>query len=93
MELSPNFRIDVWEHNLEIEKTNEPAHDKTYTKICAPEKTQISLYIRAVWSVFADQMYLYSLLAIQKGINKNPCHTENIYRLIWVFAGHTSRFL
>ena len=31
----------------------------------------------------------YSLWAIQRGMNENPCHTGWMYRLIWVFAGHT----
>ena len=31
----------------------------------------------------------YSLQAIQRGINENPCCTGRICRLIWVFAGYT----
>ena len=56
-----------------------------------PTKTKISLRIHAVWSVFADRIAFYSLWAIQRGINENPCHTGWMYRLIWVFAGHTGR--
>ena len=31
----------------------------------------------------------YSLQAIQRAINDNPCHTGRMYRLVWAFAGHT----
>ena len=55
-----------------------------------PAKTQISLRICAVWS---DSSLIartfYSLRAIQRGINKNPCHSGWVYRLIWDFTGHT----
>ena len=55
-----------------------------------PAKTQISLRIRAVWSESSLLAYaFYSLRAIQRGINKKPCHTGWMYRLICVFAGHT----
>ena len=39
-------------------KHNEPAHDKTYNKIRLvwPVKTQISLCIYIVWSVFTDHI-------------------------------------
>ena len=55
-----------------------------------PAKTQISLRIRAVWSESSliARTY-YSLEAIQRGINENPCHTGWMYMLIWVFAGYT----
>ena len=52
-------------------------------------KTQISLCIRTVWSEsLLIACAFYSLLAIQRGINKNPCHTGWMYWLIWVLAGH-----
>ena len=55
-----------------------------------PAKTQISLRSRAVWSESSLIAYaFYRLQIIQIGINKNPCHSGWIYRLIWVFAGHT----
>ena len=69
-----------------------------YDKTCAtsedsdlrPAKTQISLRIRAVWSESSlIACVFYSLRAIQRVINKTPCHTRWMYRLIWVFAGHT----
>ena len=48
-------------------------------------KTHISLRIRAVWSEsLLTACAFYSLRAIQKRMNKNPCHTGWMYRLIWV---------
>ena len=35
---------------------DEPLHDKTNKMTCVPSKTQISLGIHPVWSVFADRM-------------------------------------
>ena len=35
---------------------DEPLHDITNKMTCVPSKTQISLGIRPVWSVFADSM-------------------------------------
>ena len=53
-----------------------------------PAKTQISLRICAVWSASSlIACDFYSLRAIQRGMNKNPCHTGWMHRLIWVFAG------
>ena len=54
-----------------------------------PAKTHL-----AFASALSDQSLLiacafYNLQAIQRGINENPCHTEWMYRLISVFAGHT----
>ena len=47
-------------------------------------KTQISLHIHAVWSESSlITCAFYSLLAIQRGINKNPSHTGWMYTLIW----------
>ena len=63
-------------------KINEPAHDKTYNKTCAtsedsgqparPRTDQSSMIACA----------FYSLQTIQRGMNKNPCHTGWIYRLM-----------
>ena len=59
-------------------------------RLVRPAKTQISLRIRAVWSVSSlIACAFYSLRAIQRGLNKNPCYTRWMYRLVWVFAGHT----
>ena len=69
-------------------KKNEPAHDKTYNKTCATSKDSVQLHICTVWSEFSlIACAFYSLLAIQRGINKNPCYTGWMDRLIWVFAG------
>ena len=52
--------------------------------------TQISLRISAVWTEFSLIAFgFYSIQAIQSGINVNPWHTRRMYRLLWVFAGHT----
>ena len=58
---------------------NEPEHDKTYNKTsatcedCASEHSDQSSLSACAF---------YSLRAIQRGINKNPCHNVWIYRLI-----------
>ena len=63
---------------------------KPTIRLVRPAKTQISLRIRAVWSESSlIARAFYSRRAYSKGINENPCDTEWIYRLIWVFAGHT----
>ena len=63
---------------------------KAIMRLVRPAKIQISLCIRAVRpesSLVA--CFVYSLQAIQSWINENHCHTEWMYRLIWVFVGHT----
>ena len=63
---------------------------KPTKRFMRPAKTQISLRIRAVWSESLQiACAFYSVQAIQRRINENPCHTEWMYRLIWVFAGYT----
>ena len=56
-----------------------------------PAKTLlISLRIRAVWSEASlVACAFYSLWDIQRGLNEDPCLSGWMYRLIWVFAGHT----
>ena len=69
----------------------EPAQEKPKIRLVRKAKTPISLRIRAVWwesSLIA--WTFYSPQAIQTGINVYPCHTGWMYRLIWVFASHTS---
>ena len=39
--------------------------------------------------VFADQCAVYSAQAVERIMNKNPCHTGLMYRLIGIFASHT----
>ena len=54
--------------------------------ILRPAKIQI----RAVWSESSlITCAFYSLRVMQRGINDDPWHTVWMYRLIWVFAGHT----
>ena len=52
-------------------------------------RTQTSLHIHTILSVNADCVCFNSLQAIQRGINENPYLTGWMYRLNWVFAGHT----
>ena len=71
---------DLQSHSI----PNEPALDVW------PVKTQISLCICTVWSESSlFTCAFYSFWDIQRGINKNPCHTGWLYRLILVFSGHT----
>ena len=61
----------------------------TYNNLCSQWRLRSTCV-----SVKADQSLLiayafYSLQAIQRGINENPSHTGWLYKLIWVFAGHT----
>ena len=63
---------------------------KPTTILVRPVKTQISLRICAVWSESSlIPCAFYSLQAIQRGIKKNACPTGWMYRLTWVFDGHT----
>ena len=63
---------------------------KPTMRLVQPARTQISLPIHAVWSESSLMACaFYSLRAIQRGMNKNPCHTGCIFWLIWVFCGHT----
>ena len=41
------------ETNVSLQSLNEPQHDKTNKMSVRPAKTQISLGVRPVWSVFA----------------------------------------
>ena len=63
---------------VQILVQNEPAHDKIYNKICEPAKmdqpAQSDQSLLIAWTV-------YSLQAIQSGINENPCQTGWMYRL------------
>ena len=74
---------------------SEPAHDKTYNKTCATrEDSDQPAHPRRLIRVFVDRMCLpgcafYSLRAIQRGINEIPCHLGWLYKLVWVFDGHT----
>ena len=59
-------------------------------RLARPAKTQIRQRIRAVWSESSlIACAFYNFRDNQRGMNENPCHTWWMYRLIWVFAGHT----
>ena len=70
---------------------NEPQHDKTNKMSVSPAKTQISLGIRPVWSVFAqwvakDPRFLHA-------DSKDSDQSGRMPRLIRVFAGRTATLL
>ena len=66
------------------------ASNKTYNKNSATSKDlDQPAHPCSLIRVFADRM-IYSLQAIQRGMNEIPGYTGWMYRLIWVFAGHTS---
>ena len=67
---------------------NEPAHNKTYSKTCATSEDS-DQHTRNLIRIFAIACAFYSIQAIQRKINETPCHIGFVYRLIWVFAGHT----
>ena len=55
--------------------SNEPGHDKmtkSTIRLMWPAKTQISLRIRAVWSVFVDRMCLLQHLGYTKSDKWEP---------------------
>ena len=70
-------------------KNRGGVHDKNYNKIMGPGKTQISLHIHAVWSVFADHICLLQPPCYSKRDKREPLPYWVMYRLIWVFVGHT----
>ena len=77
-------------NKMKCEYWNEQTPDKTYIKICATSELR-----SACASAQSDQSSLiactfYNLHAIQRRINENPCHIVLMYKLIWVFACHSS---
>ena len=72
---------------------NEPQHDKTNKWPVRLTKTQNSLGICPVWSVFA----MCSLVAMGPrflhAVSENSDQTVRMPRLIWVFAGHIGHFV
>ena len=54
-----------------------------------PAKTQISLGIRPVWSVFAVHMKKAWVLSYPLSAQRDSDQTGRMPRLIWVFAGRT----
>ena len=54
----------------------EREQDKTYTKICATsEDFDQPAHLHRLIKIFTDRVYFYSLQAIHRGTNENPCHT------------------
>ena len=73
----------------ETDCMNAPAHDINYIKTCVTsEDADQPVHLHSLIRVFANRMCFYSLRAIRKGLNYNPCHTWWMYRLIWVFDSH-----
>ena len=71
---------------------NEPRHGKTKKMNVRPAKTQISLGIRPVWSVFAVRMKkAWVFRPIERTAKTDQ--TGRMPRLIWVFAGRTVALL
>ena len=56
-------------------------------------KTQISLGVRPVWSVFSVRMKKAWVLSYPLGHSKDADQTGWMPRLIWVFAGSTCHFV
>ena len=68
----------------------EPAHDETYIKLCAnSEDSDQTAHSCSLTRVFVDCMCLLQPPGYPKRDNENPCLTEWMYRLIWVFVNHT----
>ena len=68
---------------------NGPAHDKTYNKICATSKdSDQPAHPRSLISLRRSHVPS-TASTLFRGINGNPRHTMWMYRLVWVFAGHT----
>ena len=82
-----DVRVHVWLDLSFSEWLNahEPRHDKTNKM--RPAKTQISLGIRPVWSVFAVRMKKPWSLATHSAHSEDSDQTGRVPRLIWVFAG------
>ena len=46
--------------------------------------------ISAIWSVFVVRMKKLCILAIENAPSQDSDQTVHMYRLIWIFAGHSS---
>ena len=72
----------------------ELSHDKTFNKTWSTsEDSDQPAHPRRLIRVFADRRCLLQLPYYQKRDTWTPCHTGWMYRLIWVFAGHTGLFV
>ena len=73
--------LELWYHMSQ--STTKPT-----IRLVRPAKTQISLRIYPVWSESSlIACAFFSLQTIQRGINKNHCHTGWMNRLTQVFTG------
>ena len=82
-------------HLIRIISIFEPGHNKTHNKTCATSKeSDQPVHPR---SLIGESLLIagafYSPRVIQWGMNKNPCNTGWMYRLICVFVGHTGLIL
>ena len=68
-------RVIIWKHEMNQRTTKLTIRQGTSDNSAQPDQSLACAF--------------YSLWAIQKGINENPCHTVGMHRLIWVFVGHT----
>ena len=86
-----------------VRPTRYPTQEMEYltgTKPCKMQKIKVATMRPIIWVSISAQISLcwseslliayafYGLHAIQRGMNKNPCHIGWMYRLIWVFADH-----
>ena len=79
---------------LYCEVRYEPRHDKTNKIGVRPAKTQISLDIRPVWSVFAVRMKKAWVLSYPLSAQRRLwSEAGRMPKLIWVFAGRTVTLL
>ena len=97
----PNTRVDFRKIEITIKVNNrqstykfEPRHDKTNKMSVRPEKTQISLGIRPVWSESSLSAWRkLRSLATHWAHREDSDQTGRMPRLIWVFAGRTVTLL
>ena len=74
----------LFQNNLS-QRTTKPT-----IRLVQPAKNSDQLaYPRSLIRVFTDRVCLLQSTGYPKRINENCCHIWWMYRLIWVFAGHT----
>ena len=79
--------------HIRLASFSEPWHDKTNKMSVRPAKTQISLGIRLVWSVFAVCTKKAWVLSYPLSAQQRLWSCGWMPRLIWVFAGRTVTLL
>ena len=80
----PHRPVWIFTHHKWHNHMSKPTATPTI-RLVRPAKTQFSLHIRAVYS----ESSLIACAFYSLRINENLCYTGWMYRLIWVFAGHT----